>query len=98
MVANVATVAINARGSLLVNRLQDIPEHAQEITLHGVHHGSSVALAVIKVQNGHDLISMEPGFPLIDDPDMHEDLIEEFGDTAATIGHHLGLGCHEQGL
>jgi hypothetical protein len=54
-----------------------------------------MALAVIKVQNGHDLVSMEPSFLMTDDPDMHEDLIEEFGDAAATIGHHLGLGCRE---
>jgi hypothetical protein len=86
MAANVAMVSINAHGSLLVNHLQNIPERAQEITLHGVHHGSSVALAVIKVQNGHDLVSMEPGFPMTNNPDMHEDLIEEFGDAAAPLG------------
>jgi hypothetical protein len=28
---------------------------------------------------------MDPGFPMADDPDMHEDLIEDFGDVAAEI-------------
>jgi hypothetical protein len=28
---------------------------------------------------------MEPGFPVVDDPDMHEDLIEDFDDAATTI-------------
>jgi hypothetical protein len=28
---------------------------------------------------------MEPGFPMANDPDMHEDLIEEFEDAAAAM-------------
>ena len=28
---------------------------------------------------------MEPGFPMADDPNMHEDLIEDFHDAAAAI-------------
>ena len=44
-----------------------------------------MALAAAQVQNGHDLHTMEPGFPMADDPDMHEDLIEDFSDTAAAI-------------
>ena len=28
---------------------------------------------------------MEPGFPMADDLDMHEDLIEDFDDAAAAI-------------
>ena len=28
---------------------------------------------------------MEQGFPMADDPNMHEDLIEDFDDAAATI-------------
>jgi hypothetical protein len=83
--ANVATTAVNAWGALLINRLHDIPACTQEIALHGVHCGMAVALAVAQVQTGHDLLSMEPGFPMVDDPDMHEDLIEDFDDAAATI-------------
>ena len=28
---------------------------------------------------------MEPGFPMSNDPDMHEELIEDFDDAAAAI-------------
>jgi len=28
---------------------------------------------------------MEPGFPMADDPSMHEDLIEDFEDAASAI-------------
>jgi hypothetical protein len=44
-----------------------------------------VALAAAQVQTGYDLISMELGFPMVDDPDMHEDLIKEFYEVAAEI-------------
>ena len=46
LVANVAADAINARGSLIDAHLQDIPVRVQEIALHGVFHGASVALAM----------------------------------------------------
>jgi hypothetical protein len=32
-----AATTVNARGDLLVDRLQDIPNHAKEIATHGVH-------------------------------------------------------------
>jgi hypothetical protein len=44
-----------------------------------------VALAAAQVQTEHNLVSMELGFPMADDPDMHEDLIEEFDDAATTM-------------
>lgn len=44
-----------------------------------------MALAAAQVRTRHDLLSMDPGFPMADDPDMHEDLIEDFGDVAAEI-------------
>jgi len=44
-----------------------------------------VALAMAQVQIGHDLRTMELGFPMADDPDMHEDLIEDFNDVAEAI-------------
>jgi len=73
------------RGPLLINRLHDIPVHAQEIALHGIHHGAVVALVAAQIQTGHDLHTMEPGFPMADDPDMHKELIEDFDDAAAAI-------------
>jgi len=44
-----------------------------------------VSLATAEVQTGHDLCTMEPGFPMADDPNMHEDLIEDFDDDATAI-------------
>ena len=47
--------ALNARGDLVVSRLQDIPIRAQEIALHGVRHGTAVALIIAQVNSRHDL-------------------------------------------
>lgn len=80
-----ATMAVNARGPFLINCLHDVPTRDQEIALRGVHCGAAVALATAQVQTGYDLLSMEPSFPMADDLDMHEELIEDFGDAAAEI-------------
>ena len=85
MAANAATDAVNARGSLIDARLQDIPVHVQEITLHGVCHSASVALTAAQVQTGHDLHTMEVGFPTDDGPEEYEDLIEDFTAAAEAI-------------
>ena len=77
--------AVNARGSLINARLQDILAHTQEITLHGVHHSTSVALTAAQVQTGYDLHSMEAGFPMGDGPEGHDDLLEEFIVAAEAI-------------
>ena len=66
--ANVAVDAVNARGSPIDVRLQDILARIQEIALHGVHHGAAVALTTAQVQTGHDLRTMEVGFPTDDGP------------------------------
>ena len=64
--------AVNARCSLINARLYDISAHVQEIALHDVHHGASVALTVAQVH------AVETGFPMGDGPEEHEDLLEEF--------------------
>ena len=38
----------------------------QEISLHSIHHGVAMALAAAQVQTGHDLRTMELGFPMGD--------------------------------
>ena len=52
---------------------------------HSVHHGAAMALATTQVQIGHDLRTMEPGFLMGDDPDVHEDLIKDSEDTTTAI-------------
>ena len=46
---NVAADAVNAWGSPIAARLQDIPARIQEIAPHGVHHGATVALIAVQV-------------------------------------------------
>ena len=85
LAANVAVDAVNAWGSLINVRLQDIPARVQEIALHGFHHGASVALTAAHVQTGYKLHAMETGFPMGDGPEEHEDLKEEFVVAAEAI-------------
>ena len=82
---NATADAINARGSLIDVRLQDIPARVQEIALHGVCHGAAVALTMAQVQTGHDLHTMEVGFLTDDGPEGHKDLIEDFTTAAEAI-------------
>jgi len=49
LAVNVATNAINAWGPLINAHLHDVSARIQEIALHGVHHGASVALAIVQV-------------------------------------------------
>ena len=76
--ANAATDVVNAQGSSIDARLQDVPVRIQEIALHGVHHGAMVALTAAQVQTEYELHAMETGFPTSDGPKEHEDLLEEF--------------------
>ena len=46
LAVNVATAAVNARGPLINACLHDILVRVQEIALHGIRRGASVALAV----------------------------------------------------
>ena len=85
LAVNVATEAVNTRAPILNNRMHDISMRVQEIALHGIHRGTAVALALAQVQIGHDLRTMEPGFLMADDPDMHEDLIEDFDNVVEAI-------------
>jgi hypothetical protein len=82
---NAAIDAINARGSSIDARLQDVPVHIREIALHGVRHGAAVALTVAQVRTRYELHAMETGFPMGDSPEEHEDLLEEFTMAAEAV-------------
>jgi len=47
LAANAVVDVVNAWGSLIDARLQDIPACIREIALHGVRHGASVALTAV---------------------------------------------------
>ena len=66
-------------------RLHDVPNHAREIALHGVRHDAAVALAVVQVCSGYELQLLPHGFPATDHPEDHENLVENFSNTANTI-------------
>ena len=85
LAVNTAADAVNARGSVISACLQDILAHIQEIALHDVHHGTSVALTAAQFQTGYELHAMEIGFPMGDGPEENEDLIEEFVIAAEAI-------------
>ena len=85
LVVNVATAAVNTRGPFINAQLHDILAHVQEITLHDIHHGASVALATAQVQTGYELHTMETGFPMGDGPEEHEELIKDLVDVAEAI-------------
>ena len=85
LAANTAADAVNARGSPIDARLQDITICVQEIALHGIHHGASVALTAPQVQTGYELHAMETSFPMGDSPEEHEDLLKEFVVVAESI-------------
>ena len=85
LAANAAVDAINARGSPIDARLQDIPTRIEKIALHGVRHGVAVALTTAQVQTGYELHAMETSFLMGDDPEEHEDLLEEFIMAAEAI-------------
>ena len=61
--ANGVATTVNARGDLLVDHLQDIPNHARQIATHSVRQGAATALAVAQTYTGHNLLLLEPVFP-----------------------------------
>ena len=85
LAANAAMDTINAQGSLINARLQDILAHIQEIALHGVRHGVSVVLTAAQVRTRYELHAMETGFPMGDGLKEHEDLLKEFVVAAEAI-------------
>ena len=65
--------------------LHDIPNHAREIALHGVHHGVAVMLAVGQVRSRYELRLLPHGFLATDHPEDHENLVEDFSNAVNTI-------------
>ena len=79
-----AAQSVNDRGAVSVVRLHDIPNHAREISLHGVRHYVAVALAMAQVRSGYELRLLPHGFPATDRPEDHENLVEDFSNATNT--------------
>ena len=63
--AEYAAGFVNARGTVSVVHLHDIPNRAREVTLHGVHHGAAVVLAAAQARSGYELRLLPHGFPAL---------------------------------
>lgn len=66
-------------------RLQDVRHRVREIAIHGVRSGAAVALTVASLQSGQDLSFMATGYPLNEDPEDHEEDVEEFANYFEAI-------------
>ena len=61
--SRVAIDSVNARGSTVAARLQNIPARVMEVAEHGVHAGAARAIAVVSHMSSADYRQWEPVFP-----------------------------------
>ena len=54
---------MNARGSTVAARLQNVPARVKEVAEHGVHAGAARAIAVVSTMSEADYRQWEPVFP-----------------------------------
>ena len=87
--ANGAATKVNARGDLLVDRLQDIPNRAREIATHGVQQGAATALAVVQTCTGLKLLLLEPVFTEGEGRACFDELIVQSDVAAIAIGNEV---------
>ena len=60
------------------------------MSLHGVYHGAAIALAIAQMRSGHNLLSLQPGYPDGENPDDYQELVEDFEgatDAVTNITH-----------
>ena len=70
---------------MLVVCLYDIPNRIREVALHGVRHGTSMALVVAQAHSGHELQLLPHGFPTTEHPEDHERLVKDLFNTANSV-------------
>ena len=86
---NGAATTVNARGDLLVDRLQDIPNRARQIATHGVRQGAATALAVVQTCSEHNLLLLEPVLPEGEGRAGFDDLVVQFDVAANAIANEV---------
>ena len=86
---NGAATTVNARGDLLVDRLQDIPNRAKQIATHGVRQGAVTILAVVQTCSEHNLLLLEPVLPEEDGRAGFDDLVVQFDVAANAISNEV---------
>ena len=82
---------VNARGTVPVVHLHDIPNCVREVVLHGIRHGAATALATAQAHSGHNLQLLSHGFPDAVPPGDHERLIEEFFSAAHSVAFNTSV-------
>ena len=87
--ANSAATTVNARGELLVDRLQDIPNRARQIATHVVRQGATTALAVAQTCTGHNLLLFEPVFPEGEGREGFDNLVVQFDVASNAITNEV---------
>ena len=87
--ANSAATTVNARGDLLVDRLQDIPNRTRQIATHDVRQGAATALAVAQTCTGHNLLLLELVFPEGGGRAGFDNLVVQFDVTANAIANEV---------
>ena len=87
--ANGAATTVNAKGDLLVDRLQDIPNRAKQIATHGVRQGAVTVLAVAQTCIGHNLLLLEPVFPEGEGRAGFDDLVVQFDVVTNAIANEV---------
>ena len=88
---NHVATTVNARGDLLVDRLQDIPNRARQIATHGIQQGAATALAVAQTYTGHNLLLLQPVFPEGEGRAGFDDLVVQFDVTANAIANEVSV-------
>ena len=76
---------VNARGTVLVVHLHDIPNYVTEVALHGICHGAAMALAAAQAYSGHELRLLPHGFLATEHPGDHEHLVKDFFNATKSI-------------
>jgi len=89
--AATTTEAVNAIGETIAAWLQHIPNHVQQVTSHGIHHGAAIALAVVETQFENDLHTLHHVFPEGEAREDFEELINDLGMVATIIGEEVNV-------
>lgn len=80
---------VNARGTLLADHLQDIPNHVREIATHGVRQGAATALALAQLHTGRELRHLQPIFPKEAELANYNELVYDFEGVAEAISNDI---------
>ena len=76
---------VNARGTVPVVHLHDIPNRVREVALHGVRHGAATALAAAQAHSGQNLQLLPHGFLDVAYPREQERLVKDFMSSANSV-------------